>query len=61
MPQQAPLAVAEQGHGPGLLQPSPGHGDHEAVEVEAVDLSALQHHGIEHHLCSRAVKSIEKS
>ena len=60
VPQQAPLPEAEQGHGPGLLEPGPCHGDHEAVEVEAVDLAALQGHDIEHQLGSRAVKSKNK-
>ena len=60
VPQQVPLPEAEQGHGPGLLESGPCHGDHEAVEVEAVDLAALQGHDIEHQLGSRAVKSKNK-
>ena len=60
VPQQVPLPEAEQGHSPGLLEPGPCHGDHEAVEVEAVDLAALQGHDIEHQLGSRAVKSKHK-
>ena len=58
---QGPVLEAEQGHHPGLLEPGPGHGDHAAVEVEAVDLPALHDHDIVHQLGPRAVKSRENT